>query len=96
MNPAIFGYFVGQFVGSLLLAVIWLLISKAIPPLRREPAITYSIAVVFGFVPVLVTLDEPSYSGFLAALLCAALLFWQYKRAKAKLRAAAADTPRGA
>jgi multisubunit Na+/H+ antiporter MnhE subunit len=85
MNPVQLGNFTGQFVGSLLFAVVWLIICKAVPSLRKQLGVSYGVAVVFAFVPPLVTTDGLSIAGILAAGLCAVLLFWQYKRAKAKL-----------
>ena len=83
MNATQLGMFVGSFFTSLLLAVVWLLICKAISPLRRRPGISYGVAIVLGFVPSVITIGGPSVSNVLAALLCGGLLFWQYNRAKA-------------
>lgn len=86
MNAVQLGMFVGSFATSLLFAVVWLLICKAIPPLRRRLGISYGVAIVLGFMPLLITIGGPSVSNVIAALLCGGLLFWQYTRAKAKLR----------
>ena len=55
MNAAQLGMFIGSFAISVLFAVVWLLICKAIPPLRRRPRVSYGIAIALGFVPSLVT-----------------------------------------
>lgn len=91
MNAAQFGMFIGSFAVSLFLAVVWLLIGKAIPPLRRRSGVSYGIAIALGFLPSFVTMGGPSASNMLAALLCAGLLFWQYTRAKAKLQVPASN-----
>ena len=79
------GQFTGTFLISLLLATVWLIICKAIPPMRRKVGLSYGIAIVFAFIPPLITLEGPTHINLIAALLCAGLLFWQYRRAKAKI-----------
>lgn len=86
MNAAQLGYYFSQFIVSLLFASVYLLLSKMIPSQRNKLGINYSIAAILSFIPTFVIADGPSISGIIAALLCVALLFWQYKRAKAKLR----------
>jgi hypothetical protein len=85
MGAAQLGYFIGSFAMSLLFAAVWLIISKVIPPIRHRLRFSYGIAVVLAFLPPLITLGGPTASNLLGALLCAALLFWQYKRARRKL-----------
>ena len=75
------GYFIGQFASFLILAAIWLIITKLIPPLRRRPSISYGVAMAL---VALLALTQIGVSSSLAAVLCEGLLFWQYRRALAK------------
>ncbi len=91
------GHFIGFFLGTLILPVVWLIICKVIPPLRRRPGVSYGIAIALAFLPSLgfIARSFPSQlvaSELLVGLLCAALLFWQYTRAKAKLRRAPSNS----
>ena len=92
MNPAQVGMFVGSFMVSLFFAVVWLLICKAIPPMRRKPGVSYGVAIGLAFVPAFVTIGGPTFWNVLAALLCAGLMYWQYTRAKAKLQSQVSST----
>ena len=86
MNFAQLGYYFSQFVMSLLFASVYLLISKMIPSMKNKPGPSYTIAIILAFAPPFVSADGTSVSGIIAALLCAVLIFWQYKRAKKKLQ----------
>jgi hypothetical protein len=85
MSAYHFGLLTGSFAVSLLLASVWLIVSRAIPPLRARPAFTYGIAVALAFVPPFVAPDGPDEVNLFAALLCSAILHWQYRRARAKI-----------
>lgn len=87
--------FVGVFLGTLVLPVVWLIICRVIPPLRRRPGVSCGIGIALAFLPsssAVLALMRRNWVplDFLAALLlafllCSALLLWQYTRAKAKL-----------
>lgn len=81
-----FGYVIGQFVMFLLVAAIWLIITKLIPPLRRRPGISYGVAMVLVVLLALTQIGLSPSLAFtaLAAVICEALLFWQYRRDRAK------------
>lgn len=86
MSAGMVGYVIGQFVMFLLVAAIWLIITKLIPPLRRRPGISYGVAMVL---VVLLALTQIGVSSSLAltavaVVVCEALLFWQYRRDRAK------------
>ncbi len=85
---AMAGMFLGAFLVSLLVAVIWLIIAKMIPPLKRQPKWAYLIAMGLAVVIQLISIDGPSVHGLLGALACCALLFMQMKRAQARQSAA--------
>lgn len=84
MSAGQFGYVIGAFAISLLLAAVWLIVCKAIPPLRRRLAISYGVAIALAFVPSLITIDGPNILNIIGTLLCTGLLFWQFKRAQKK------------
>lgn len=87
MSPVQIGEILGSFVESLLLAVIWLIICKIIPPLRSKIGVSYGIAIALALVPLFITVTPagPNISGFVGTLLCVGLLILQYKRAKNKM-----------
>lgn len=89
MGSAQFGAFIGSFAISLLFAVVWLLVTLLIPPIRRRPVVSYGVSMAVAFLPTFITMGGPDASNLLAAALCAALLFWQLRRAQAKLAAKA-------
>lgn len=86
MSAGLIGYFVGSFVMSLLVAIIWLIICKVVPPLRKKPRVAYGVAMVLALVPPLLTIgvSDAIAINFAGAFVCIGLLFWQYKRAQAK------------
>jgi hypothetical protein len=84
MGPGQLGYMVGAFATSLLFAVVWLIICRIIPPLRKRIGVSYGVAIALAFVPSFVTVGGPNVFNIIGALLCVGLLFWQYKRAKKK------------
>jgi hypothetical protein len=88
MNPALIGAFVGAFCASLFVAAIWLIICMIIPPLKRRPVASYGIAMVLGGGLQLIIYGGPDVHNYIAALLVVVILYWQMKRAKAKLAAA--------
>lgn len=86
MSAGLIGYVFGQFIMFLLVAVVWLIITKLIPPLRRRPGVSYGVAMVL---VVLLALTQIGVSSSLAlttvaAIVCEALLFWQYRRDRSK------------
>lgn len=85
---AMAGMFLGAFIVSLLVAVVWLIIAKIVPPLKRQPKLSYPIAMGLALGIQLVNINGPSAHGLLAALACCGLLFLQMKRAQAKQTAA--------
>jgi hypothetical protein len=87
MSAGQLGYLAGAFAISLFFATVWLIICKVIPPLRRKLGVSYGVAIALAFLPALITIgvSDAIYLNFLGAFLCAGLLFWQYKRAQAKL-----------
>ncbi|MHB8425830.1 MAG: hypothetical protein ACYDB9_11905 [Gammaproteobacteria bacterium] len=92
MSAGQFGYLVGAFAMALLFAVVWLIICKVIPPLRRKLGVSYGIAMALAFVPSLITVGGPNIFNLIGSLLCVGLLFWQYKRAQKKLLASASQS----
>lgn len=88
MAAAGMGMFIGAFVVSLLVAVVWLIITKFVPPLKRNPKLAYLIAMVLAVAIQLVQIAGVSVPGLLGALACCGLLALQMKRAQAKLASA--------
>ena len=74
----------GGFAMSLLFAAVWVIICKAIPPLRNKLSLCFGVAIALAFVPSLVTIGGPNILSIIASLICAGLLFWQFKRAQKK------------
>ena len=81
---AMVGMFIGAFFVSLLVAVVWLIITKVIPPLNRRPELSYPIAMGLAVAIQLISINGPTLHGMLGALACCALLYVQFKRAQAK------------
>jgi len=73
-----FGYALGTFALALLIAVLWLLISKTIPPLRHRLRLRYGVAMVLALTSALVP-GDPEPIGFLGAIVCVGVLLWWYK-----------------
>lgn len=71
----------------MVLAVVWLGISKIVLPLRERFRISYGIAMAL---PVLSLVDHVvrgytlNFWNFTGALLCAGLIFWWYRLALGK------------
>lgn len=82
------GMFIGALLVSLLVAVVWLIITKLIPPLKRNPKVAYGIAMALAVAIQLVQISGLSVPGLLAALACCGVLFLQMKRALARQTAA--------
>lgn len=82
---ALFGMFVGAFLVSLLLAALWLIAAMLIPPLRKRPTLTHAIAMAVAVIAQFLNMGGPTVHGLLAAAACCALLYWQMKRAQARL-----------
>lgn len=79
------GYIVGQFVMFLLVASVWLIITKLIRPLRRRVGVSYGVAM--GLVAFLalaqIGVSESLLLTFVVAVACESILFWQYRRDRA-------------
>lgn len=84
MSAGQIGYIIGAFAMSLLFSVVWLIICKVIPPLRKKLNISYAVAIGLAFVPSLVTIGGPNILNIIGTLLCAGLLFWQFRREQKK------------
>lgn len=82
MSAAMTGYVIGQFVVFLLVAAIWLIITKFIPPLRRRLGVSYGVAMALVVLLALTQIGVSQSLAFtlVAAIICEALLFWQYRR----------------
>jgi multisubunit Na+/H+ antiporter MnhE subunit len=85
MSPGIVGGFIGSIAISLGIAAIWLILSMLIPPLRRNPGVSYAVAMALALLVQAVSLDRGNILNWIAALLVVAVLYWQMRRAKAKL-----------
>lgn len=94
MGAANIGYFVGGLVVPVFIAAVWLILVKIINPLKRRPGLSYSIAVVLGWLVVLPSLelpDGPNIGGFAGALLVSVLAWRSYKKETSALSAQAAS-----
>jgi len=80
------GYLFGQFLIFLVVAAIWLIVTKLIPPLRRRPGVSYGVAMALVLLASLTQIHASSWLVLtgVAFLLCEALLFWQYRRERTK------------
>lgn len=85
------GYVVGVFGLSLAFALIWLVISKIVPPLRERLGLSYAVAAVLAFVPSFISPHGPNVLNLIGPLLCVCLLFWQYRRDRKRLANANLD-----
>lgn len=88
MGAGQLGYLIGSFGMSLFIAVVWLLICKVIPAMRRKIASSYGIAMALALVPGFISVSGINIYNIVGAFLCIALLFWQMKRAQARQRRA--------
>lgn len=79
---------VGSFITALFLVVLWLIISKTLPPLRQRLGVSYGIAIILAALSPMVFVIR-GYAvhvwDFIGALSCAGLIFWKYRLALAKL-----------
>ena len=74
------GHVLGIFGLSLAFALVWLVISKIVPPLRERVGFSYGIAAVLAFVPSFITPRGPHALNLIGPVLCAGLILWQYRR----------------
>jgi len=87
VNSTIIGQFIGSFAISMGFAVIWLIIVKIIPSLRKKsPKDTYVIAMIIGALPVLLMYGDAGPVNYAATVVCIVILLWQKKRAEALLK----------
>lgn len=78
------GEFIGVLISGLALPLLWLTVSYAIPPLRRNVKLNYNIATVLSCMPlalIVIGSLKPEAPNVLAALACPCLLLLQRKRA---------------
>jgi len=95
MGPAQIGFVIGAFALALLFAAVWLIFSMAVPGLRRNPDVSYGVAMVLAVLPTLMTATGINIYNIAGSGLCVLLLIWQLCRAKARLAAAAAESTNG-
>ena len=82
MTAFTLGALVGDFVGTIIFGVIWLVLCKLIKPLRQRPHVSYGIAlsltVLSGLVAMVVDQGLTTIVGGFFGYL---FMFWQYERA---------------
>jgi hypothetical protein len=49
MNYFLLGQMIGQMTAALILPIVWLVITRIVPPLRRQIALSYKIAMVLAW-----------------------------------------------
>jgi hypothetical protein len=81
MEKAQVSLFVAQCAVALLLAAIWLALTKALPRLRRRVGFRYSIASALALLTCLVPIEGPNSPRFAAGALVVAILYIQWRRA---------------
>lgn len=75
----------GEFAVMLGVCVVWLLISYAIPPLRRRPKVSYGIAMALAIGLALIPIGGPNANSVAASATLVALLWGQMVRATRQL-----------
>lgn len=92
MGAAQIGFVIGSFALALLFAAVWLIFCMVIPGLRKNPDVSYGVAMVLAVLPALMTATGINIYNIAGSGLCIALLVWQLRRAKTRLAAAAAKS----
>ena len=82
MNPAAIGELIGMVAFMIGIAAIWLIMSYAIPPLRRKPRVTHIVAMILTAGLAFIPIGGPTGASVGAAMLCIAILYWQMRRAE--------------
>jgi hypothetical protein len=85
VNPVDLGRMVGAFAVTLGVAVVWLLMTYPIRPLRRSPRLHYGIAMGLAALVPVVSLDRLTATSITAAVFAVGVLWWQMRRASRKL-----------
>lgn len=82
MGAAQIGQVVGNFLVCLFIAAVWLLIAKAIPPLRRRPGISNLVAAILVCLVAYSSFVGGGQAGLpmAGAILMLLLLAWNYRR----------------
>jgi hypothetical protein len=84
MSSIDFGYFIGQFVGTLVLPLILLILGRFVPAVRRRPRVLYSLPPSIAALLALATLSipEPSLGAFFALIVTSLYCAFQYRRGR--------------
>ncbi len=85
MGAAEIGFIIGSFFISLLFAAVWLIFCMLVPGLRRNPNVSYGVAIALAILPVFITAAGINIYNVTGTGLCVLLLAWQMRRAKARL-----------
>ena len=83
MSAGYFGMLVGGFVIPVLVAAVWLIITKLIKPLGQRPKLVYSVTLILGWIvvlPTLITPVRPSIGGIAGALGVSWFAWYSYKK----------------
>jgi predicted tellurium resistance membrane protein TerC len=95
MGAAMIGYVVGMAVGSLVLPILLLILTRFVPAMRRHPTIVYGVClalVLFVFIAAAARADSLG-PVIVAALLALLFLGWDYIRNVKALAAASSSAP---
>lgn len=84
-GPAQVGQLIGVVLVYMVVAAIWLIVAKIVPPLRKRPRVSNALAAalvcVFALASVTGTNSQVSHSiTVTAAVIVLALIWWNYRR----------------
>jgi|SRR5215469_2989031 len=95
MTAATIGYVLGMAVGSLVLPILLLILTRFVPAMRRHPTIVYGVCLALVLFVFIATAAQADSLGPVIAAAFLALLFlgWDYMRNVKALAAAASSAP---
>ncbi len=82
-----------NFMAMFGLAAILLVLAYIIPPLRRNPGVTYPIVMVAGSYLMVLSYGPMTYLDLICAIIFVGVMWWQMRRAQKKYALAASDVP---
>lgn len=82
MGAGMVGNYIGTVLASLFLPLVWLIVARLVPPLRRSPGVANAVAVALAWFAAFASARGAGSAGpaIVAAVMAAALFYWNYRR----------------
>jgi len=95
MSAGTIGYVIGLAVGSLVLPILLLILTRFVPAMRRHPTLVYGVCLALVLLVFIAAAAEADSLGpvIVAALVALLFLGWDYVRNVRSLAAASTSAP---